>query len=217
MNDCSKRYPSNWSSLSQTVKDSQSIQTPLGKKVRCALCGGLFDWEQVQTHHTYYTGDNDIPGQNIFAVCGDKNDSGTCHHFLHQKGNYHYSADPVFGSYNSPELINRLRENYLLITSVQSFNQPNHFGMPNAFGYQQYPSQYTMTPNGLFNAPIINDIAPGTEPSFRFKKKLFGLTDNIDAAHTQRSKSNTFSLVFDALLIPFSLFFIVVLILVIAL
>jgi hypothetical protein len=222
--DYSQRYPSNWAALSQSVKNAQLVQTTTGKKVRCALCGDAFAWEDTQTHHTYYTGDNDIPGQNIFAVCGDKNDEGTCHNLLHQKENYITDKNnPVFGAYNSPELVNRLRDNYALIVGQNQVQQPFSpvGGMMPGAGfpgmYQQIPNQYTVTPDGVFNAPINKDLAPGTEPSLRFKKRLFNLTSKVDPTNTYKLRKSTFNDVFNTLLFPLAISLVVVLILAIAL
>jgi hypothetical protein len=100
------RYSAHWTTLSRDTKRMRQE----GEKVRCSCCGELHDWDFVETHHTYYLGDGDTPGLNIFPVCGNTSEPGTCHHWLHLKDQWHHDkADPVWGSGNYQEVVDRLR------------------------------------------------------------------------------------------------------------
>jgi hypothetical protein len=103
------RYPSNWGTRARDTKRSRQQ----GDTVQCSCCGGHYYWDDVEVHHANYQGENDRVGVNIFPVCGSKQDPGSCHHWLHQQGNWIVDKwDPVWGNHNVASTIKRLQRGY---------------------------------------------------------------------------------------------------------
>jgi len=101
------RYPHRWAALSRDTKLSRKH----GKKVQCSCCNRLWPWDDVEVHHTSYEGEGDRAGVNIFPVCGSKQDIGTCHHWVHQKGNW-MQEDDTWQNRNTPAIVARLQHGY---------------------------------------------------------------------------------------------------------
>jgi hypothetical protein len=107
--DMSDRYAHNWAKRSRDTKRSRQH----GDTVQCSCCGGYYDWDEVEVHHTSYQGENDRAGVNIFPICGSKQDPGTCHHWVHQQGNWITDKwDPTWGNHNSRSVVKRLQRGY---------------------------------------------------------------------------------------------------------
>lgn len=104
-----ERYADGWAELSRDTKRSQQV----GDRVRCSCCGELHDWDEIQTHHAYYLGEGDTAGLNVFPVCGNTSEAGTCHHWLHLKEQWYRDPhDPTWQSGNYPDVVLRLRRGY---------------------------------------------------------------------------------------------------------
>ena len=109
------RYPHDWHTRSRDTKRSRQH----GEKVQCSLCGKLHPWDHIETHHSSYQGENDRAGVNIFPVCGSKQDIGTCHHLVHQKGNWIKDKN-IRHNRNSPAIVRQLQQGYAGASSEDS-------------------------------------------------------------------------------------------------
>jgi len=107
------RYPHDWATRSRDTKRSRKQ----GKKVQCSCCGKFHPWDNVEVHHSSYQGESDRAGVNIFPVCGSKQDPGTCHHLLHQKGNWIKDKNIWFNR-NSDAIVRRLQKGYAGDSSI---------------------------------------------------------------------------------------------------
>ena len=56
---------------------------------------------------------------NIFPVCGSKQDIGTCHHLVHQKGNWIKDKN-IRHNRNSPAIVRQLQQGYAGASSEDS-------------------------------------------------------------------------------------------------
>lgn len=192
--DYSQRYSESWSKNSADVK---RMQSPDGKRVKCACCGKLFDWENTQTHHLFYLKDEqgipqEVAGNNLVAVCGSKQQPGSCHHTLHNKKYYfHDSVDPVWGNKNSDEVIRQLQGNFVALRQeITGF--PSTYHQP--FLGQQIPqlvipeNTVVNTPQGQYSSQKIGDIAPGSELSANYRKELSDLALELASSRIKKDK-----------------------------
>ena len=101
------RYPHDWHSRSRNTKLSRKR----GEKVQCSCCTRFWPWDEVEVHHSSYEDEADRAGVNIFPVCGSKQDIGTCHHWVHQKGNWIKEEDP-WNNRNTGMIVRRLQDGY---------------------------------------------------------------------------------------------------------
>ena len=101
------RYPHDWPARSIATKRSRQQ----GKKVQCSCCGKFHRWDKIEVHHTSYEGEGDRAGVNIFPICGSKQDIGTCHHWVHQQGNWIKDKNCWFNR-NTPAIVRRLQHGY---------------------------------------------------------------------------------------------------------
>lgn len=109
------RYGPGWQNLAARTKALQG-----GK---CACCGNVFPSSALQVHHVRYSdtsgmlGDRAVPGIDVFAVCGSKQDVGSCHHKLHAPGIWLVDPiNPALGNRNAPEIIQSLKRNFQGLT-----------------------------------------------------------------------------------------------------
>lgn len=192
--DYSQRYSESWTKNSADVK---RMQSPDGKRVKCACCGKLFDWENTQTHHLFYVKNEEgipqeIGGDNLVAVCGSKQLQGSCHHTLHSKKYYfHDSVDPVWGNKNNDEVIKQLQSNFVALRQeITGF--PSTYQQP--FLGQQIPqlvipdNTVINTPQGQYSSQRIGDIAPGSEPSAKYRKELEELALELVSKRIKKDK-----------------------------
>jgi hypothetical protein len=108
--DMSDRYSDDWATKSRDTKRSRQYDDG---SVQCSCCGGYFHWDDIEVHHTSYQKDNDTAGVNIFPICGSKQDEGSCHHWVHQQGNWKRDKwDPVWGNHNEAHVVKRLQRGY---------------------------------------------------------------------------------------------------------
>jgi hypothetical protein len=188
--DYSVRYSDSWSKNSAEVKRQQS---PDGKHVRCGCCGKTFDWEQTQTHHLFYEKDEaGIPiergGYNLVAVCGSTQDPGTCHHTLHSKKYYfHDPIDSVWGNKNTDEVIAKLQSNWVALRQ-EITGYPSTYTMPMQPQINVPPNTVVTTPQGEYSNQKIGDLAPGSEPSSRYRKELEDLAEKLAVKRLKQDK-----------------------------
>lgn len=183
--DYSVRYSDNWSKNSADVKRQQS---PDGQRVRCGCCGKTFEWERTQTHHLFYEQDEQgVPiergGYNLVAVCGSAQEPGTCHHTLHSKKYYfHDPVDSVWGNKNNDEVIARLQANWIALRQEIT-------GYPSTYN-QPVISHNTVinTPHGQYSSQQLGDLAPGSEPSARYRKELEDLAMDLAAKRLKQDR-----------------------------
>ena len=116
------RYSSSWSHTSRMARKAVNY--------RCCNCW----WRRADsTHHAQYSfydclgirrkvkdHERQEVGRSLFPVCGESEESGSCHYWLHCKGNWIVNrSDRVWGNRNTPAALNQLRVRFWLLRFSQ--------------------------------------------------------------------------------------------------
>lgn len=208
--DNDPRYSEHHNKTAVKVKELQ--------QQRCACCGKRFEWNELQAHHLMYADEygsikgREIPGVHLIAVCGSVLEPGTCHWQLHQKQFYITNQDKSLNR-NTDAAIKWLQNNYRAIVGNQV---PAGVGVGAGMGYgypQPIPDKYYEKDGMMVNAPIAGDLAPGTEPSPRYRRRLDEIADRWERQEGLSSKKDSISIeeILSKIAIPVGVFLIFVL------
>ena len=158
-----QRYGGQWSAIAAAAKSLQGNH--------CACCGKAFSPNALQVHHVRYSdgqgmlGDRAIPGQDVFAVCGAKGLTGTCHDRLHKPDVWLVDPiNPAMGNRNVPEIAEKLKRNFQSLT------------------WKSNPSKIQP-----YAAPTLSE---ETQPSDRFSRRLQQLQSDWEKLELEPAPEN---------------------------
>jgi hypothetical protein len=200
--DFDSRYGPGWQRLS-----AQSFRLQAGRCAGCGKTFEKHEGQLHHFHYMDESGnplrDEMLLGKDGVWLCGAKQDAGTCHWQVHQKAFWRVDPqDPVNGNHNTPEVIVQLQRNWRSLTGIDprcdrpaleqaiALKLPQPVGSdrrnsvvqavpttPESIGTAAVPDQWYEHDGKLINARVAGDLAPGYDPSDKFRARLAEIDD----------------------------------------